>query len=169
MHRSLPPAFGLLLAGLTLAAGWTFLKPDETAGSGGSVIDLPGAPTTKIAGDPARPVTETVTYLIGDRASFNPADLASELTLALSAGKPAEIRVDTHTDTLLEKPDSQAMTDLWAAEVDELLVLLGADPAIITTTAHGETDLAVETEDGVREPANRRVVVTVVYGQGPPG
>ena len=106
---------------------------------------------------------ETITYLVKDRASFRPVDFSGELMLAMARGEPVEVRVDTYTDTLLAEDDSRAMTALWAAEVVELLVLLDVDPSIITVTAHGEDDLAVETEDGVDEVQNRRVVVTVVY------
>jgi len=113
--------------------------------------------------EPGAPEDETITYLVEDRASFRPVDFSGELMLALARGEPVEVRVDTYTDTLLAEDDSRAMTALWAAEVVELLVLLDVDPSIITVTAHGEDDLAVETGDGVDEVQNRRVVVTVVY------
>ena len=126
-----------------------------------STDSMPEPSTSSV--EPGAPQDETITYLVEDRASFRPADFSGELMLALARGEPVEVRVDTYTDTLLADDDSRAMTELWAAEVRELLVLLDVDPSIITVTAHGEDDLAVETEDGVDEVQNRRVVVTVVY------
>ena len=89
--------------------------------------------------------------------------MTEDIMLALSRGDVAEIRIDAYTDTLLDEGGSLATTQRWAGETLEFLLLLEIDRDIITVTAHGENDLAVPTEDGVDELANRRVVVTVVY------
>ena len=47
-----------------------------------------------------------------------------------------------------------------ASAVKSALVERGVDPALVKVDSRGESDLLVETADGVREPANRRVTVT---------
>jgi outer membrane protein OmpA-like peptidoglycan-associated protein len=42
-----------------------------------------------------------------------------------------------------------------------MLTSRGADPDVLEIKSHGEEDLLVPTADGVSEPRNRRVEVTV--------
>ena len=50
-----------------------------------------------------------------------------------------------------------------ASVVRDALVARGISAASIQTQAHGETDLARPTRDGVREPLNRRTAVTISF------
>jgi outer membrane protein OmpA-like peptidoglycan-associated protein len=43
------------------------------------------------------------------------------------------------------------------------MVSRGVPAGAITAQAHGETDLARQTRDGVREPLNRRTAVTITF------
>jgi OOP family OmpA-OmpF porin len=45
--------------------------------------------------------------------------------------------------------------------VADLLVALGVDRRLLDVTSHGKDDLLVPTGDGVPEPRNRRVEVTI--------
>jgi outer membrane protein OmpA-like peptidoglycan-associated protein len=47
--------------------------------------------------------------------------------------------------------------------VRDALGARGIDAAAISSEARGETDLARETRDGVREPLNRRTAVTISF------
>jgi outer membrane protein OmpA-like peptidoglycan-associated protein len=49
--------------------------------------------------------------------------------------------------------------------VKNALTSAGVAAANITTEAKGEKDLAKATKDGVREPLNRRAVVTITIGK----
>ena len=172
MGRGLLWGFGLVLVCLAGIAGWFAIQPganpdqtppvpQETNGSSPAPLESqPDLAAPHIDQDP--PGEETIIYLVADRTSFRPASLAEELMLALAKGEPAQIRVDTYTDTLLAAADSRAMTALWAAEMRELLVLLGVDPLRIKVTAHGEDNLAVQTGDRVNSAENPRVVLTVL-------
>jgi outer membrane protein OmpA-like peptidoglycan-associated protein len=72
-----------------------------------------------------------------------------------------EVVVIGHTDTT-GTPQSNAELGLRRANaVRALLVQAGLDMAAIDVRSHGEAELLVPTADGVFEPRNRRVEVTV--------
>ena len=72
-----------------------------------------------------------------------------------------EVVVIGHTDTT-GTPQSNAELGLRRANaVRALLVQAGLDLAAIDVRSHGEAELLVPTADGVFEPRNRRVEVTV--------
>jgi peptidoglycan-associated lipoprotein len=72
-----------------------------------------------------------------------------------------EVVVIGHTDTT-GTPQSNAELGLRRANaVRALLVQAGLNPAAIDVRSHGEAELLVPTADGVFEPRNRRVEVTV--------
>jgi OOP family OmpA-OmpF porin len=52
-----------------------------------------------------------------------------------------------------------------ADTVKQAFVAGGIPEAQITTVAHGETNLAKPTADGVREPLNRRAEVQITIGK----
>jgi OOP family OmpA-OmpF porin len=70
------------------------------------------------------------------------------------------VRVVGHTDTSGSAAYNQRLGDRRANAVKTALMERGVPANIIMTTTNGESDLLVETTDGVREPANRRAVVT---------
>ena len=73
----------------------------------------------------------------------------------------AEVQVTGYTDTLGSADDNDALSQRRAEEVLSALADQGLDRAMMSAVGRGERELRVKTEDGVREPANRRVVVTV--------
>lgn len=73
----------------------------------------------------------------------------------------AEIQVTGYTDTLGSDADNDALSQRRAEEVLAALAEQGLDRNMMSAVGRGERDLRVKTEDGIREPANRRVVVTV--------
>lgn len=73
----------------------------------------------------------------------------------------AEVQVTGYTDTLGSSDDNDALSQRRAEEVLTALAEQGLDRSMMSAVGRGERDLRVKTDDGVREPANRRVVVTV--------
>ncbi len=77
------------------------------------------------------------------------------------AGGQSRIIVVGHTDTSGSAGYNQRLSVRRANVVVEALVDLGARRAAIQASGVGETDLAVQTGDGVKEAKNRRAVVTL--------
>lgn len=73
----------------------------------------------------------------------------------------AEVQVTGYTDTLGSEEDNDALSQRRAEEILSALAEQGLDRNMMSAVGRGERDLRVTTDDGVREPANRRVVVTV--------
>ena len=76
-------------------------------------------------------------------------------------GGQTNITVIGHTDTSGSSDYNQALSVKRANVVVEALVKMGARRAAIHASGVGETDLAVATEDNVKEAKNRRTVVTL--------
>ncbi|HEX3674738.1 MAG TPA: OmpA family protein, partial [Rhizomicrobium sp.] len=72
------------------------------------------------------------------------------------------ITIVGHTDTSGSTAYNQRLSVKRANVVEEALVDLGARREAISASGVGETDLAVQTADGVKEPKNRRAVITLV-------
>ena len=66
-----------------------------------------------------------------------------------------------HTDTSGTPGYNQALSVRRANVVKDVLVQMGARPESVQTSGVGESDLAVSTGDGVKEPKNRRSVITL--------
>ncbi|HEY5339118.1 MAG TPA: OmpA family protein [Rhizomicrobium sp.] len=78
------------------------------------------------------------------------------------AGGQAHINIVGHTDTSGSAGYNQRLSVKRANVVAEALVDLGARREAIQASGVGESDLAVQTADGVKEPKNRRAVITLI-------
>jgi outer membrane protein OmpA-like peptidoglycan-associated protein len=78
------------------------------------------------------------------------------------AGGQSRITIVGHTDTSGSAAYNQRLSVRRANVVEETLVAMGARREAISVSGVGESDLAVQTGDGVKEPKNRRAVVTLV-------
>jgi len=78
------------------------------------------------------------------------------------AGGQSRITIVGHTDTSGSAGYNQRLSVKRANVVEEALVDMGARREAISVSGVGESDLAVQTGDGVKEPKNRRAVVTLV-------
>jgi len=76
-------------------------------------------------------------------------------------GGQANINIVGHTDTSGASDYNQRLSVRRANVVVEALVQMGARRAALHASGVGETDLAVQTEDGVREAQNRRTVISL--------
>jgi OOP family OmpA-OmpF porin len=108
------------------------------------------------------PEPESFTVYFG----FDSAQLSSEARNTLGQvanaardNSDAEISATGFTDTVGPEDYNQDLSFRRAQAVKEALSGRGIDADRIGTAARGESQLAVETADGVREPRNRRVEI----------
>jgi OmpA-OmpF porin, OOP family len=71
----------------------------------------------------------------------------------------ASIMVVGHTDTSGSPKYNQKLSEKRAKSVSDELVRLGIAPSMISASGRGETELLVQTGDGVKEPQNRRATI----------
>jgi outer membrane protein OmpA-like peptidoglycan-associated protein len=86
--------------------------------------------------------------------------LANVLT-AWRTGAAARILVAGHADRAHSDEESLAISRRRAWRVHDWLVDAGVPGAAIVVRYYGEDNLLVGTEDGVREPQNRRVEIAL--------
>lgn len=72
-----------------------------------------------------------------------------------------QVEVIGHTDTFASKEYNQQLSLKRADAIKDQLVHDGLNPKSISIAGRGELDLAVPTPNGVHEPRNRRVEITV--------
>ena len=128
------------------------------------------APTTPAPATPAPQSSssaKTPTYTVAfafDSETLTPGDM-SVLQQAIAdarAGGQPKIAVVGHTDTSGGEAYNLRLSVRRAGVVRDALVDLGARREAIETKGVGETDLAVQTGDGVRNAENRRSVITLI-------
>ena len=95
-------------------------------------------------------------------ASMNVIQQAAD---AFRTKQGARITATGHTDTSGSEAYNMALSLRRANAVKDALVKVGVPAQAITTVGRGEAGLLVQTGDGVREPQNRRVEITLPGGQ----
>jgi outer membrane protein OmpA-like peptidoglycan-associated protein len=111
------------------------------------------------------PTSQFKVYFEWDRSNLNQAALES-LDAAVAQAKACNvsaIAVEGHADTSGRAEYNIGLSERRAAVVRDALVARGMPAAIVTTSGLGETQLDKTTKDGVREPLNRRSVVTINF------
>ena len=111
------------------------------------------------------PQSEFVVYFEWDRSALNQSALET-IDAAVNRAREcniANIVVVGHTDTSGSPQYNQGLSERRAGVVREALVARGIADGAITTAARGESELAQQTRDGVREPLNRRTAVTISF------
>jgi outer membrane protein OmpA-like peptidoglycan-associated protein len=108
------------------------------------------------------PNTYTV-YFDFDSWSLNAQqmNLLNQMAAKLRDVPTAKIAVTGHADTSGPDAYNEELSVKRAKMVADLIVNLGVKRELIATEGTGETDLAVPTPDGVREPKNRRAVLII--------
>ncbi len=91
---------------------------------------------------------------------FNLTQEAQAVIQEIAKSSASTFAVVGHTDTSGSKAYNQALGERRAKSVAKALTANGK--TVESATSDGETNLAVQTGDGVREPLNRRAIVSVV-------
>jgi outer membrane protein OmpA-like peptidoglycan-associated protein len=87
--------------------------------------------------------------------------LVPEILRAVKDRPVPEVVVVGHTDTSGTPSTNYDLGLKRAAMVRTLLIETGLDASLLDLASHGEGDLLVPTADGVLEPRNRRVEITI--------
>lgn len=115
-----------------------------------------------IAAQPPRPQTFTL-YFVSGTADLTP-ESAAELPaiVAVVTRRPhARLIIAGHADAVGSDEVNQRLSRQRAEKVRDNLMNAGAKPEAVDVSSHGKRNPLVPTADGVSEPRNRRVSVTV--------
>jgi OOP family OmpA-OmpF porin len=120
--------------------------------------------TATVAPPPPPPAAASVQFTVsfGYRsAQISPDEMANiaQAIAAARSGRQSHINVVGHTDAA---EDNRALSIRRADAVEKALVQQGARADAITVSGVGKDDPAVQTADHVKEPKNRRVVISLV-------
>jgi len=85
-----------------------------------------------------------------------------EAAAAFKSQKASRADVAGYADRSGPARYNDRLSSLRAEAVGEALIKAGVPEAAVTISAFGESDLAVQTPDGKKEPRNRRVVIRLV-------
>lgn len=106
--------------------------------------------------------TEFIVYFGWDVAELSPLaqSFLNDVADEAAAQDPAVISIGGYTDTSGSAEYNIKLSERRADNVAAYLAGQGVNSSIMDVRWFGEEDLAVPTEDGVREPNNRRVEIT---------
>ena len=76
---------------------------------------------------------------------------------------PSEVKVYGYAGRAGTEEHNQGLSEKRARAVSHVLTAYGIKDGLFAQKAYGETHLAVQTEDGVRMPTNRRVVIEFTH------
>jgi outer membrane protein OmpA-like peptidoglycan-associated protein len=115
-----------------------------------------------LAAEPPRPVT-FILYFVEGTDQFTPESqaLVDQVLVAIATRPAPELTVAGHTDTVGTDQLNDALSLRRAERVRTLLIGRGIPPASIAAVGRGKRELLVPTPQGVAEPRNRRVEITV--------
>ncbi len=128
---------------------------------------VPLQPPSLLPDPPRRPtaaIREFVIYFDWDssRLSAQGMSVARQAAAYFAGSNGSKLEVIGHTDTVSSASYNIGLSNRMARSVADALVSLGVPGELITVDGQGETQPAIRTEDGFRQPLNRRVVVRVV-------
>jgi outer membrane protein OmpA-like peptidoglycan-associated protein len=111
---------------------------------------------------PPPPATFTLYFQEGT-TRLTPAaqPLLAALKAEVARRSGAEVQVTGHTDREGSDEDNDRLSQRRAEEILAVLATEGVPRELMTAVGRGERQPRVQTPDGVPEPANRRVEVTV--------
>ncbi len=127
------------------------------------------SPPQTVAAPPPPPPAAAPSYMVffdWDRSDLSAQARATiqQASNAWKAGGNPNITAIGHTDTSGPNDYNMALSLRRANAVKNVLIQDGVPAGSINTVGKGETDLLVQTGDGVREPQNRRVEITGFAG-----
>ena len=112
---------------------------------------------------PPPPVRNFLVFFDFDKSNLTPRamDIVKEAANVAKSGQNARVTCTGHTDTAGPANYNVALSLRRANTVKNALVANGVPPTAISVIGKGETQLLVQTADGVREPQNRRVEIVI--------
>jgi outer membrane protein OmpA-like peptidoglycan-associated protein len=116
--------------------------------------------------EPVRAVArEFVVYFPFDQSVLTPEaqTVVQEAASYAQQGNATQVQVVGHADTSGSARYNVRLSERRARAVADAMVGLGVNPGVITADWRGETQPAVSTGDGVREPLNRRTTINVNF------
>lgn len=115
-----------------------------------------------LAAEPLPPVQFLLRFQFGSD-ELTPASQAEipNVVAAVQQRPAPDIAVIGHTDRAGSDDYNYRLSLRRAEKIRDLLIAAGADPALIAVSSHGENNPIIPTEDGVNEPENRRVEVSI--------
>jgi len=130
----------------------------STAGQN-EVKDIFGSALTAM---PPRPISYTLYFESGSDEFTEQSNLEVKRVIAEMARRQApEVTVIGHTDQVGPDQTNDALSLQRAERVKSILVGMGISPGRILTAGRGKREPLVRTADGVSEPRNRRVEISV--------
>ncbi len=116
-----------------------------------------------MAAQPPRPVSFTVYFATGSATELTPESqpVMDGLKAELARRPAPEITVIGHTDRVGNVEANDTLSAGRAQAVRDMLVALGTRSVSLDVTGRGEREPLVDTADGVAEPKNRRVEISV--------
>ncbi len=117
---------------------------------------------TALAAQPPRPISFTLYFESGsDEFTEQSKQEVKRLVAEMARRQAPEITVIGHTDQVGPNPSNDALSLQRAVRVKSLLVSMGISAERILTAGRGRREPLVSTVDGVSEPRNRRVEISV--------
>jgi len=139
---------------------------------GAAPAPAPEAPTPSAPPVPAPapaaaacPTSQFTVYFEWDRSNLNQAatEVIDQAVARAAQCNMSAVEIVGHTDSSGSGAYNMGLSERRAAVVRDALVARGVAASAMTTQARGETQLARQTADGVREPLNRRTAVTITF------
>lgn len=116
-----------------------------------------------LAMQPPRPISFTVYFVTGSATDLTPESqpVMDGLKTELARRPAPEITVIGHTDRVGNADDNDTLSASRARTVRDMLMASGTKTFGLDATGRGEREPLVATADGVAEPRNRRVEISV--------
>ena len=129
---------------------------------------LPPPPPHYLPSASAAPIVPFVRVLDWDKDELTPQATAilDNAAAAYASTGNAQVQLAGHADRSGPDDYNIGLSQRRAANVRAYLTGRGIPDGVMTTEAFGESRPLVETADGVREPQNRRVEITMGPGSG---
>jgi outer membrane protein OmpA-like peptidoglycan-associated protein len=112
---------------------------------------------------PPPPMRNFLVFFDFDKSNLAPRamDIVKEAANVAKSGENTRVTCTGHTDTAGPANYNMALSLRRANTVKNALVSNGVPATSISVIGKGETALLVQTQDGVREPQNRRVEIVI--------
>lgn len=153
-----------VLDGKTEAEIGALTAPNTVARLGGrrlKVASLDEGAYADLLGRMPAPARSYVLYFVEGSTNLTPESAPVLEALRRDITNVSEVQITGHTDTVGTSESNDVLSLKRAIEVRAALAQQGLPVASARATGRGERELRVPTGDGVDEPGNRRVEITI--------